>query len=91
MLRRVADPRSVLGGVRGSTPEHLGRPAVRVEQPEKSLSDVLLPAPFDPSNPVMPLSMSKLTASSALTWPKVFVRSPACRSAIAREATRVCG
>ena len=55
----------------------------------KSFRDVVLPAPFDPSNPVMPSPISKLTPSSARTEPYDFVTSSArSRGAMPPERIR---
>ena len=62
--------------------EHLDRAASGSSSPMNSLSEVVLPAPFEPSSPVIPSPISKLTSSSARTEPYDFVSSRAASRAI---------
>ena len=50
---------------RGIVPEHDSSPASRVRRPSTSEMNVVLPAPFGPSSPVMPWPMSTSSPSTA--------------------------
>src|SRR5262245_42806787 len=75
--------------VRYSTDPRVSRPSTSTEpasgaiSPIRIFSEVVLPAPFEPSRPVTPSPISKLAPSSARTEPKLFVTPETRTSCIA--------
>ena len=59
---------------RVSAPSQSTRPEVGVRIPASMRMSVVLPAPFAPMRPQTPLVSARLTSSTAVFWPKRFVR-----------------
>jgi hypothetical protein len=83
VLGRVADARPVLDRPARVASSTSTEPASASISPIRIFSEVVLPAPFEPSKPVTPSPISKLAPSSARTDPKLFVTPETRTSCIA--------